>query len=73
MMISNDWMSEDCLSIYDMIDMLEKFQKEYEKLELMHDRELKKIKQQSAYKVEMLTETILQLQDEIRILKGEAQ
>jgi len=73
MMINNDWMREDYLSIYDMIDMLEKFQKEYEKLELMHDRELKKIKQQSAYKVEMLTETILQLQDEIRILKGEAQ
>ena len=72
-MINNDWMREDYLSIYDMIDMLEKFQKEYEKLELMHDRELKKIKQQSAYKVEMLTETILQLQDEIRILKGEAQ
>ena len=69
MMISNDWMSEDYLSVYDVMDMLEKFEKEYDKLRLMHDRELK----QTGYKVETLVETILQLQDEIRILKGEAQ
>ena len=69
MMINNDWMSEDYLSVYDMIDMLEKFDKEYDKLRLMHDTKLK----QTGYKVEALTETILQLEEEIRILKGEAQ
>ena len=62
MMIANDWMREDYLSIDDVIDMLESFKTEHNGIEL-----------RNRVTLTAKNDRIKELEEEIRILKGEAQ
>ena len=76
MLIGHDWTSEDYLSIDDVIKMLKLFKTDCNDLEKRHTSLLVRFqeqKEQNQYKAETLVETILQLQEEIKQLKGEAQ